>query len=55
MLLSTKFQLIRRISDFGTKFAQNASQGGVLGQTQPENNLFEVKNTIMLLVLGGFR
>ena len=28
--------------------------GGVLGQTQPKNNLFQVKSTIMWLVSGSF-
>ena len=38
-----------------TKFAQKRLQGVVLGQTQPENNQFQVKNTIKWLVFGGFR
>ena len=29
--------------------------GGVLGQTQPENDLFKVKSTILWLVSGSFR
>ena len=55
MYLSTKFQSIWRTSDFGIKFAQKTLKGGVLEQTQPENTLFELKNTIIWLVSGGFR
>ena len=34
------YQLIWGTLDFGTKFAQKILYGGVLGQTQPGNNLF---------------
>ena len=40
MYACTKFQSIWGTSVFETKFAQKRLQGGVLGQTQPENNLF---------------
>ena len=40
MYICTRFQLTRRTLDFGTKFNQKTLLGGVLGQTQPENNLF---------------
>ena len=36
----TKFQLIWKTSNFGTKYAPKKHWGGVLGQTQPENNLY---------------
>ena len=51
----TKFQLIWRTSVFGTKFAPKILEGGVLGQTQTDNNLFWVKNTIIWLNSGGFQ
>ena len=40
MYLTSKFWSIRRTLVFETKFTQNKLNGGVLGQTQPENNLF---------------
>ena len=40
MYACTKFQSIWKTSALGTKFAQKTLQGGLLGQTQPENNLF---------------
>ena len=43
MYSCSKFNLNWRTSVFGTKFTRNAFLGGVLGQTQPENNLSYVK------------
>ena len=40
MYACTKFKWTWRTSVFETKFAQKRLSGGVLGQTQPENNLF---------------
>ena len=80
----TKFELIWRTSDFGTKFtyknlndknvgkinikfkiriqqcifskfAQKRTSGRVLGQTQPDNNIFYVKSTAIWPVLGVSR
>ena len=39
MYVCTNFQSVWRTSVFGTKFAQKGWIG-VLGQVQPENNLF---------------
>ena len=36
----TKLQSFWRTSDLGTNFPKKALLGGVVGQTQPENNLF---------------
>ena len=54
----TKFEKIWRTSVFDTKFApKNTIQGDVLGQIQPENDLFEVKDTIgwFQVVSGWFQ
>ena len=40
MYACTKFQSIWRTSVFGTIFAKKTLWGGVLGQMQPEKNLF---------------
>ena len=40
MYLCIKFQSIWRTSVLGTKFAQKTLSGEILGQTQPENDLF---------------
>ena len=40
MYPGTKFKSIWRTLVFAAKFAQKALKGGVVGQTQLENNLF---------------
>ena len=59
MCPGTKFQSIQGTFFFGelvfgTKFVKKKKlYGGVLGKTQPENNLFQVKNPIIWLISGS--
>ena len=54
MYPGTKFKSIWRTLVFATKCAQKALKGGVVRQTQLENNLFLEQNTLIWLASSGF-
>ena len=53
MYSCTKFQLLWRPLYFGTKFEHKRLYDGVLGQTQAENNLFQLSKKYYNM--AGFR